>query len=65
MINDKNQEIKEAGPSTPVEIIGLNDVPIAGDLFKAFDNEKKLELWLIKELEQNSIEKEIKIMRLL
>ncbi|MEG1463089.1 MAG: translation initiation factor IF-2, partial [Anaerorhabdus sp.] len=34
------REIKEAGPSTPVEIIGLNDVPVAGDNFKAFASEK-------------------------
>ena len=38
---DRGREIKEALPSTPVEIIGLNDVPIAGDIFKAFDSEKK------------------------
>lgn len=41
MNNDLGKEIKEAGPSTPVEIIGLNDVPIAGDLFKAFADERK------------------------
>ena len=35
-----SHELKEAGPSTPVEIIGLNDVPEAGDLFRNFDNEK-------------------------
>src|SRR5699024_4562850 len=31
MVNDKGRRIKEAGPSTPVEITGLNDVPQAGD----------------------------------
>ena len=41
MTDDRGREIKEALPSTPVEIIGLNDVPIAGDIFKAFDSEKK------------------------
>ena len=41
MTDDLGREIKKALPSTPVEIIGLNDVPIAGDIFKAFDNEKK------------------------
>ena len=41
MNDDLGKEIKEAGPSTPVEIIGLNDVPIAGDLFKAFEDERK------------------------
>ena len=33
MIDDKGKRINEAGPSTPVEIIGLNDVPNAGDIF--------------------------------
>ena len=33
MIDDKGRRINEAGPSTPVEIIGLNDVPNAGDVF--------------------------------
>ena len=40
MTDDSGREIKEAKPSTPVEIIGLNDVPIAGDNFKVFDNDK-------------------------
>lgn len=41
MVDDLGREIKSAGPSMPVEIIGLNDVPIAGDVFKVFDSEKK------------------------
>lgn len=41
MTDDRGREIKEAKPSTPVEIIGLNDVPIAGDNFKVFDSEKQ------------------------
>lgn len=41
MTDDRGREIKEAKPSTPVEIIGLNDVPVAGDMFKVFDSEKK------------------------
>lgn len=41
MVDDLGREIKQALPSTPVEIIGLNDVPIAGDIFKVFDSEKK------------------------
>ena len=40
MANDKGEEIKEASPSTPVEVIGLNEVPIAGDNFKVFENDK-------------------------
>lgn len=39
--NDKGEEITEAPPSTPVEITGLNDTPIAGDKFMAFENEKQ------------------------
>ena len=41
MVDDHGREIKTAGPSSPVEIIGLNDVPAAGDVFKVFENEKK------------------------
>ncbi|MDD6467048.1 MAG: translation initiation factor IF-2, partial [Erysipelotrichaceae bacterium] len=41
MTDDKGREIKSAGPSKPVEIIGLNDVPVAGDNFKAFASEKQ------------------------
>ncbi len=39
--NDKGEEITEAMPSTPVEITGLNDTPVAGDKFMAFENEKQ------------------------
>lgn len=41
MVNDKGRRIKEAPPSTPVEITGLNDVPQAGDQFMVFEDEKK------------------------
>ncbi len=41
MTDDMGREIKEALPSTPVEIIGLNDVPVAGDNFKVFYNDKE------------------------
>lgn len=41
MVDDHGREIKLAGPSSPVEIIGLNDVPVAGDVFRVFDSEKK------------------------
>ncbi|MBE4908688.1 translation initiation factor IF-2 [Bacillus luteolus] len=40
MVNDLGRRVKEAGPSTPVEITGLNDVPQAGDQFLVFDDEK-------------------------
>jgi translation initiation factor IF-2 len=40
MTDDMGREITAALPGTPVEIIGLNDVPIAGDNFKVFENDK-------------------------
>ncbi|MEO4053480.1 translation initiation factor IF-2 [Solibacillus sp. CAU 1738] len=40
MVNDLGRRVKEAGPSTPVEITGLNDVPQAGDRFVVFEDEK-------------------------
>lgn len=40
MVDDNGRELKEASPSTPVEITGLNDVPVAGDKFMAFESEK-------------------------
>ncbi|PGS47165.1 translation initiation factor IF-2 [Bacillus sp. AFS041924] len=41
MVNDLGRRIKEAGPSTPVEITGLNEVPQAGDRFMVFADEKR------------------------
>ncbi|MGN7386774.1 translation initiation factor IF-2 [Sporosarcina sp. SAFN-015] len=40
MINDLGRRVKDAGPSTPVEITGLSDVPQAGDRFVVFEDEK-------------------------
>ena len=40
MINDKGQRVTEAGPSTPVEISGLSEVPSAGDVFNAVADER-------------------------
>ena len=40
MINDKGEQIKEAGPSTPVQVLGLSDVPEAGDEFRAAPDNK-------------------------
>lgn len=40
MVNDLGRRVKEAGPSTPIEITGLNDVPLAGDRFVVFEDEK-------------------------
>ncbi|CAI6032853.1 Translation initiation factor IF-2 [Paenibacillus sp. JJ-100] len=41
MVNDKGRRLKEAGPSTPVEITGLTEVPGAGDPFMVFEDERK------------------------
>ena len=41
MIDDNGKKLKEAGPSTPVEILGLNGVPNAGEILVAMDNEKE------------------------
>ncbi|ASK63485.1 translation initiation factor IF-2 [Virgibacillus phasianinus] len=41
MVSHTGKRVNEAGPSTPVEVTGLNDVPQAGDQFLVFDDEKK------------------------
>ena len=41
MIDDQGRRVKEAGPSTPVEILGLSSVPEAGETFVAMDTEKE------------------------
>ena len=41
MMDDKGRRVKEAGPSTPVEILGLNDVPNAGEVFVGCGNDKE------------------------
>ena len=41
MLNDRGHNVKEAGPSQPVEILGLNGVPAAGEIFVATKNEKE------------------------
>ena len=40
MVNDKGKKVKSAGPSTPVEIMGLTEVPQAGDVFYEVKDEK-------------------------
>lgn len=40
MLNEHGERIDSAGPATPVEILGLNDVPMAGDSFQAVDSER-------------------------
>ena len=42
MFNERNQRIKEAGPSEPVLILGLNGAPAAGDTFHVIDTNKRL-----------------------
>lgn len=41
MVDDRGNKVKKAGPSVPVEIIGLSEVPEGGDTFYAVDDEKK------------------------
>ena len=53
MVDDKGKRIKEATPSTPVEVLGLNDVPEAGDIMYAVEDDK-----LAKQVSEERIEKE-------
>ena len=41
MTDDKGNKVKSAGPSTPVEVLGLNDVPNAGEIIVATENDKE------------------------
>ncbi len=41
MMDDKGRRVKEAGPSMPVEILGLNDVPMAGEIFVSPESDKE------------------------
>ena len=41
MMDDRGRRVKEAGPSTPVEILGLSDVPNAGEILMAFPSDKE------------------------
>ena len=53
MIDDKGRRVKEAGPSTPVEILGLSDVPSAGEVFIAHENDKTAKSYAETYLAQN------------
>ncbi|MDH4200080.1 MAG: translation initiation factor IF-2, partial [Spirochaetia bacterium] len=53
LINDRGQKITEAGPATPVEILGLNGVPNAGDPFHQMDSEKEAKVIMEKRQELN------------
>ena len=53
MIDDKGRRVKEAFPSTPVEILGLSDVPSAGEVFIAHENDKTAKSYAETYLAQN------------
>lgn len=53
MIDDKGRRVKEALPSTPVEILGLSDVPSAGEVFIAHENDKTAKAYAETYLAQN------------
>ena len=55
MMDDRGRRVKEAGPSTPVEILGLNDVPQAGEVFVATENEKEARSFAETFIAQNKV----------
>ncbi|MCR5269160.1 MAG: translation initiation factor IF-2, partial [Lachnospiraceae bacterium] len=55
MINDVGKRVKEAGPSTPVEILGLNDVPGAGEIFVSPENDKEARNFAQTFISQNKV----------
>ena len=55
MIDDKGRRVKEALPSTPVEILGLNDVPNAGEIFICHDNDKEAKSYAETFIAQNRV----------
>ncbi len=55
MIDDSGRRVKEAGPSTPVEILGLNDVPGAGEVFVALDSDKEAKNFAQTFIAQNKV----------
>ncbi len=55
MIDDKGRRVKEAAPSTPVEILGLSDVPSAGEVFIAHENDKTAKSYAETYLAQNKV----------
>ncbi len=59
MMNDKGQTVTEAGPSVPVEITGLADVPLAGDTFNAVEDER-LARELVEQRRQKAKEEQFK-----
>ncbi len=55
MLDDKGNRVKEAGPSIPVEILGLNDVPNAGEVFICHANDKDAKHFADTFIEQNRL----------
>ncbi len=55
MIDDSGKRVKEAGPSTPVEILGLNDVPGAGEVFVSLDSDKEAKSFAETFIAQNKV----------
>ncbi len=53
MVDDKGRRVKEATPSTPVEILGLSDVPSAGEVFLAHETDKQAKTYAETYLAQN------------
>ncbi|MDW8326559.1 MAG: translation initiation factor IF-2 [Anaerolineales bacterium] len=57
MFNDRGKPIREAGPSTPVSVLGLADVPVPGDLFRVVGSEREARLIVA---ERKLAQKEVK-----
>ena len=55
MIDDKGKRVKEASPSTPVEILGLNDVPNAGEIFVSPESDKEARNFAATFISQNKV----------
>ncbi len=55
LLDDSGQRVKSAGPSTPVEILGLNEVPQAGDTFEVVQNEKVMKQIVAERKQQERI----------
>lgn len=57
LINDKGKRISKAGPATPVKILGMSDVPQAGDIFRVVKNEKEARVYAEKNRESMDLSK--------
>ncbi|MGN0191984.1 MAG: translation initiation factor IF-2, partial [Candidatus Gastranaerophilaceae bacterium] len=55
LLSDSGEKIKKAGPSTPVEILGLTEVPQSGDFFEVVDNEKTMKKIIAERKEKERI----------